>query len=196
MPDPPLVSCRCHRCPTHLLSVVVIFSIVLISTNIRFVVLVGGWGILPRSFSYVLGGCFMWKGVVMRIFPAYWFMLFSSTQSVNLVNLHACRSIRVIVACDPRTGKITLICASFPKNFGWDVARVLQILNMNVTVKQDPLRRGDTSDNHVIVNIKVLNQLRKTNTVVLAYACDRPMTVESLSAFWLPCLCQNLELVV
>jgi hypothetical protein len=43
-----------------------------------FVVLVGGWGILPRSFSYVLAGCFMWKGVVLRIFHAYWFMLFGS----------------------------------------------------------------------------------------------------------------------
>ena len=65
-----------------------------------------------------------------------------------------------------------------------------------MTVKQGTLRRGDTSGNHVIINVRVLNQLRQTNTVVLAYACDRPVTVESLSAFWLRCLCQNLELIV
>jgi len=33
-----------------------------------FALLVGGWGILPGSLSYVLAGCFMCKGVVLRIF--------------------------------------------------------------------------------------------------------------------------------
>lgn len=42
---------------------------------------------------------------------------------------------------------------------------------------------------------KVAEELKKAETVVLTYACDRPETLDSLSTYWLPHL-RDLEVLI
>ncbi|CAI8603445.1 unnamed protein product [Vicia faba] len=116
--------------------------------------------------------------------------------SANSVNPHVHSGVRIVVAGDQGTGKSSLISTAASENFRPNVAPVLPPTTLALDLYPDhvPITVIDTTSSIPDID-RVSEELKRADTVVLTYACDRPETLESLSTFWLPHL-RNLEVRV
>ncbi|XP_031405323.1 mitochondrial Rho GTPase 1 [Punica granatum] len=104
--------------------------------------------------------------------------------------------VRIVVAGDRGTGKSSLICTAATENFPTNVPPVLPPTRLPEDFYPDrvPITIIDTSS-RVEDSVKLGEELRRADAVVLTYACDQPATLERLSGFWLPEL-RRLEVKV
>ncbi|WCJ43161.1 Mitochondrial Rho GTPase 1 [Euphorbia peplus] len=95
--------------------------------------------------------------------------------------------VRIVVAGDRGTGKSSLIVTAAADTFPANVPPVLPPTRLPEDIYPDrvPVTIIDTSS-RVEDSVKVAEELKRADAVVLTYACDRPETLERLSAFWLP----------
>lgn len=96
-------------------------------------------------------------------------------------------NVRVVVIGDAGTGKSSLIIAVATDSFPNMVAPVLPPSRLPPDFYPDrvPLTIIDTSSRPEDKG-KMEAECKKANAIVLTYACDRPQTLERLSAHWLP----------
>ncbi|KAJ8751953.1 hypothetical protein K2173_000699 [Erythroxylum novogranatense] len=104
--------------------------------------------------------------------------------------------VRIVVAGDRGTGKSSLIVTAAADTFPTNVPPVLPPTRLPedfypdrvpVTIIDTPSRVEDA--------VRVAEELKRADAVVLTYACDRPETLDRLSTFWLPDL-RRLEVKV
>ncbi|XP_004495731.1 mitochondrial Rho GTPase 1 [Cicer arietinum] len=114
----------------------------------------------------------------------------------NATTLRGRTGVRIVVAGDKGTGKSSLITTAAYDIFPVNVAPVLPPTALPVDQYPDrvPVTIIDTTS-RVEERYKVAEELKKAETVVLTYACDRPETLDSLSTYWLPHL-RDLEVKV
>ncbi|XVE73150.1 hypothetical protein DITRI_Ditri11bG0094100 [Diplodiscus trichospermus] len=95
--------------------------------------------------------------------------------------------VRVIVAGDRGTGKSSLISAAASDSFPEFVPSVLSPTRLPSDLYPDgvPVTIVDTSSS-MESRVKLIDELKRADAVVLTYACDQPMTLSRLSTFWLP----------
>ncbi|KAJ0255011.1 Mitochondrial Rho GTPase 2 [Hirschfeldia incana] len=93
------------------------------------------------------------------------------------------KSLRVAVAGDKGTGKSSLISAVASETFPDNVPRVLPPTTLPADAYPDyiPITIIDTPS-----RIKLIEEFRKADVVILTYACDQPSTLDRLSSYWLP----------
>ncbi|XP_056865381.1 mitochondrial Rho GTPase 2 isoform X3 [Raphanus sativus] len=93
------------------------------------------------------------------------------------------KSLRVAVAGDKGTGKSSLISAVASETFPDNVPRVLPPTTLPADAYPDyiPITIIDTPS-----RIKLIEEFRKADVVILTYACDQPPTLDRLSSYWLP----------
>ncbi|KAK4779336.1 hypothetical protein SAY86_006864 [Trapa natans] len=96
-------------------------------------------------------------------------------------------SVRIVVAGDRGTGKSSLICSAATDRFPATVPPVLPPTRLPEDFYPDrvPITIIDTSS-RVEDSVKLGEELRRADAVVLTYGCDQPATLERLSSFWLP----------
>ncbi|XVF72418.1 hypothetical protein PTKIN_Ptkin12aG0119800 [Pterospermum kingtungense] len=104
--------------------------------------------------------------------------------------------VRVVVAGDRGTGKSTLIASVLYDSFPDNVPAVLSpaVLPSDFFPDGIPVTIVDTSSS-MESRIKLIDELKRADAVVLTYACDQPMTLSRLSTYWLPEL-RKLEIKV
>ncbi|KAL0866783.1 hypothetical protein Bca101_045901 [Brassica carinata] len=97
------------------------------------------------------------------------------------------KSLRVAVAGDKGTGKSSLISAVASETFPDNVPRVLPPTTLPADAYPDyiPITIIDTPSS-IDNRIKLIEEFRKADVVILAYACDQPATLDRLSSYWLP----------
>ncbi|XP_065852495.1 mitochondrial Rho GTPase 1-like [Euphorbia lathyris] len=85
------------------------------------------------------------------------------------------------------TGKSSLILTAAADTFPANVPPVLPptMLPEDIYPDRVPVTIIDTSS-RVEDSVKVAEELKRADAVVLTYACDKPETLDRLSAFWLP----------
>ncbi|XP_010535310.1 PREDICTED: mitochondrial Rho GTPase 2-like [Tarenaya hassleriana] len=95
--------------------------------------------------------------------------------------------IRVVVAGDKGTGKSSLISALASDTFPDNVPRVLPPTTLPADFYSDliPITIIDTPSS-IDNRIKLIEEFRKADAVVLTYACDQPGTLDRLTSYWLP----------
>ncbi|KAK4355530.1 hypothetical protein RND71_024501 [Anisodus tanguticus] len=95
-------------------------------------------------------------------------------------------NVRVVVVGDRATGKSSLITAAATVNFPEEVLPVLPPTRLPADLYPDnvPVTIIDTSSS-LGSRGKVAEELKLADAVVLAYACDRPATLNRLTTFWL-----------
>ncbi|MBA0708830.1 hypothetical protein Golax_023919 [Gossypium laxum] len=95
--------------------------------------------------------------------------------------------VRVVVAGDRGTGKSSLISAAASDAFPEYVPAVLPPTRLPSDFYPDgvPVTIVDTSSS-MESRVKLIDELKRADAVVLTYACDQPMTLSRLSSFWLP----------
>ncbi|KAE8660646.1 Mitochondrial Rho GTPase 3 [Hibiscus syriacus] len=101
---------------------------------------------------------------------------------------HGARTgVRVVVAGDRGTGKSSLISAAASDSFPDYVQAVLPPTRLPSDFYPDgvPVTIVDTSSS-MESRVKLIDELKRADAVVLTYACDQPMTLSRLSTFWLP----------
>ncbi|OMP05024.1 Small GTPase superfamily [Corchorus olitorius] len=114
--------------------------------------------------------------------------------------------VRVVVAGDRGTGKSSLISAAASDSYPEFVPPVLPVTRLPADFYPDgvPVTIVDTSAGYMFLKlflflmesrVKLIDELKRADAVVLTYACDQPMTLSRLSTFWLPEL-RKLELKV
>ncbi|XP_031252100.1 mitochondrial Rho GTPase 1-like isoform X4 [Pistacia vera] len=113
-------------------------------------------------------------------------------------------SVRVVVVGDPGTGKSSLISAVA---FGTVPKKVPPVHpptrlppgfyrdRVPVTVIDTSSRLENKGKNNEKLNNADAEELKKADAVILTYACDQPMSLSSLTSFWLPQL-RSLEVKV
>jgi Ras family protein T1 len=96
-------------------------------------------------------------------------------------------SLRVAVAGDKGTGKSSLISAVASETFPDNVPRVLPPITLPADAFPDyiPITIVDTPSS-IDNRIKLIEEFRKADVVLLTYACDQPSTLDRLSSYWLP----------
>ncbi|XVF32588.1 hypothetical protein REPUB_Repub17cG0095100 [Reevesia pubescens] len=94
--------------------------------------------------------------------------------------------VRVVVAGDRGTGKSSLISAAASDSFPEYVPPVLPPTRLPSDFYPDgvPVTIVDTSSS-MESRVKLIDELKRADAVVLTYACDQPMTLSRLSSFWL-----------
>ncbi|CAN7056244.1 hypothetical protein IGI04_014068 [Brassica rapa subsp. trilocularis] len=97
------------------------------------------------------------------------------------------KSLRVAVAGDKGTGKSSLISAVASETFPDNVPRVLPPTTLPADAYPDyiPITIIDTPSS-IDNRIKLIEEFRKADVVILTYACDQPATLDRLSSYWLP----------
>ncbi|KAJ0255012.1 Mitochondrial Rho GTPase 2 [Hirschfeldia incana] len=97
------------------------------------------------------------------------------------------KSLRVAVAGDKGTGKSSLISAVASETFPDNVPRVLPPTTLPADAYPDyiPITIIDTPSS-IDNRIKLIEEFRKADVVILTYACDQPSTLDRLSSYWLP----------
>ncbi|KAL8155412.1 hypothetical protein AgCh_000700 [Apium graveolens] len=105
------------------------------------------------------------------------------------------RGLRIVVVGDKGTGKSSLI-VTLDNVFPVNVPPVLpaEKLRKDFFPEKVPVTVVDTSSS-VENKVKVEEELRQADVVVLTYACDEPTTLDRLSTYWLPQL-RGLEVNV
>ncbi|OVA05494.1 Small GTPase superfamily [Macleaya cordata] len=105
-------------------------------------------------------------------------------------------NVRVVVVGDHGTGKSSLIVTAAAETFPQNVPPVLPPTRLPADFYPDrvPVTIIDTSSS-LENRIKLAQELRLADAVVLTYACDQPATLDRLSTFWLPEL-RRLEVKV
>ncbi|KAL4308804.1 hypothetical protein GQ457_01G053260 [Hibiscus cannabinus] len=95
--------------------------------------------------------------------------------------------VRVVVAGDRGTGKSSLISAAASDSFPDYVQAVLPPTRLPSDFYPDgvPVTIVDTSSS-MESRVKLIDELKRADAVVLTYACDQPTTLSRLSTFWLP----------
>ncbi|XVF21782.1 hypothetical protein REPUB_Repub12eG0119800 [Reevesia pubescens] len=95
--------------------------------------------------------------------------------------------VRVVVAGDRGTGKSSLITAAASDSVPEHVPSVLPPTHLPSDFYSDgvPVTIVDTSAS-MEDRVKLIDELKRADAVVLTYACDQPMTLSRLSTFWLP----------
>ncbi|XP_022758210.1 mitochondrial Rho GTPase 2-like [Durio zibethinus] len=95
--------------------------------------------------------------------------------------------VRVVVAGDRGTGKSSLIVAAASDSFPEYVSAVLPPTRLPSDFYPDgvPITIVDTSSS-MESRVKLIDELKRADAVVLTYACDQPMTLSRLTTFWLP----------
>ncbi|XP_038709777.1 mitochondrial Rho GTPase 2 [Tripterygium wilfordii] len=90
--------------------------------------------------------------------------------------------IRVVVAGDRGTGKSSLIAAAASESFNENVPPVLPPTRLPADYYPDrvPITIIDTSS-----SVRLSEELKRADVVVLTYACDQPRTLSRLTSFWL-----------
>ncbi|XP_042517716.1 mitochondrial Rho GTPase 1-like [Macadamia integrifolia] len=104
--------------------------------------------------------------------------------------------VRVVVVGDHGTGKSSLINTAAAEAFPTSIPPVLPPTRLPIDYFPDrvPVVIFDTSSSLENRN-KLVEELKKADSVVLTYACDDPATLDRLSTFWLPEL-RRLEVKV
>ncbi|KAJ0028517.1 hypothetical protein Pint_36356 [Pistacia integerrima] len=104
-------------------------------------------------------------------------------------------SVRVVVVGDPGTGKSSLISAV---TFGTVPKKVPPVHpptrlppgfyrdRVPVTIIDTSSRLENKGKNNEKLNNADAEELKKADAVILTYACDQPMSLSSLTSFWLP----------
>ncbi|XP_007050628.2 PREDICTED: mitochondrial Rho GTPase 2 isoform X1 [Theobroma cacao] len=95
--------------------------------------------------------------------------------------------VRVVVAGDRGTGKSSLISAAASDSFPEYVPAVLPPTRLPSDFYPDgvPVTIVDSSSS-MESRVRLIDELKRADAVVLTYACDQPMTLSRLSTFWLP----------
>ncbi|KAI4349984.1 hypothetical protein L6164_010517 [Bauhinia variegata] len=117
-------------------------------------------------------------------------------KAAGTVNPYGRTGIRIVVAGDHDTGKSSLIITAAADTFPPNVQSTLPPTRLPEDLYPDrvPITIIDTSS-RAEDSDKVSEELKRADTVVLTYACDRPETLDRLSSFWLPLL-RKLEVKV
>ncbi|KAK8635926.1 hypothetical protein V6N13_004638 [Hibiscus sabdariffa] len=95
--------------------------------------------------------------------------------------------VRVVVVGDRGTGKSSLISAAASDSFPDYVQAVLLPTRLPSDFSPDgvPVTIVDTSSS-MESRVKLIDEVKRADAVVLTYACDQPITLSRLSTFWLP----------
>ncbi|XWS31589.1 hypothetical protein CRYUN_Cryun23aG0089200 [Craigia yunnanensis] len=95
--------------------------------------------------------------------------------------------VRVVVSGDRGTGKSTLISTAASESFPEYVPAVLPPTRLPSDFYPDgvPVTIVDTSSS-MESRVRLIDELKRADAVVLTYACDQPITLGRLSTFWLP----------
>ncbi|XP_042053173.1 mitochondrial Rho GTPase 1-like [Salvia splendens] len=95
--------------------------------------------------------------------------------------------VRIVVAGDAKTGKSSLIVTAAAENFPTNVPPVLPPTRLPVDLYPErvPVTIIDTSSSPENRG-RLVEDLTRADAVILTYACDRPDTLDRLSAHWLP----------
>jgi Ras family protein T1 len=95
-------------------------------------------------------------------------------------------SVRVVIAGDRGTGKSSLIAAAASESFPENVSPVLPPTRLPADFFPDrvPVILIDTSSS-LENRVKLNEELKRADAVVLTYACDQPLTLTRLSTHWL-----------
>ncbi|KAL6146607.1 hypothetical protein ACLB2K_057285 [Fragaria x ananassa] len=114
------------------------------------------------------------------------------TAAGNANQHHGGRTaVRIVVAGDQGTGKSSLIVTAAAENYPANVPPLLPPTRLpeDFYPERVPITIIDTSSKPED-NVKVAEDLKAADAVVLTYACDQPHTLDRLSTFWLPKLRQ------
>jgi Ras family protein T1 len=105
-------------------------------------------------------------------------------------------AVRIVVVGDRGTGKTSLIVTAAAENFPINPAPVLPPMRLPEDLYPDrvPVTVIDTSSS-MEDRVKMADELKRADAVVLTYACDQPATLDRLSTLWLPEL-RRLEVKV
>ncbi|CAL4936650.1 unnamed protein product [Urochloa decumbens] len=111
-----------------------------------------------------------------------------ATSPAAAANLAGKSGVRIVVIGDPGTGKSSLVVALATEQFPENVPKVMPPTRLPADYFPDrvPITIIDTSSSSPEQKPKLIAECQAADAVVLTYACDRPATLERLSAFWLP----------
>ncbi|KAF9586967.1 hypothetical protein IFM89_039839 [Coptis chinensis] len=103
--------------------------------------------------------------------------------------------VRIVVAGDSGTGKSSLITTAANEKFPQQQVVIPPVLSPTRLFadfypdQRVPFIVIDTPSNSEN-QVSLHNELKSADAIVLTYACDQPLSLESLSSFWLPLLRQ------